>query len=61
VQQRVCVNRIRAFELQVMVVILVNKSNVNDEVPDYEITRIIMVIGIALYGNVRVTYATPYF
>ena len=41
----------------------------NDEVPDYEITRIIMVIGFVLYGKVRVnapcfffvTCAIPYF
>jgi len=41
----------------------------NDEVPDYEMTRIIMVIVFVFYANVRlsvpcfffVTYATPYF
>jgi len=41
----------------------------NDEVSDYEITRIIMVIDFVFYGNVPVsaprfffvTYATPYF
>jgi len=41
----------------------------NDEVPDSEMTRIIMVIDFVLYGNVRgtppcfffVTYATSYF
>jgi len=41
----------------------------NDEVPDYEITTIIMVIGFVFYGNVRVsppcfffvTYDTSYF
>jgi len=41
----------------------------NDEVRDYEMPRIIMVIGFVFYANVRVsapcfffvTYATPYF